>query len=157
MGKFFVFLLFWTSCLTQETWHKFRIGGQLICDYDKNFIYSVELHDGLARIGKPDTDHNRGSVNFSVFGIDTNWGTSNLHYEPYMKILHSCNLDNVVQRLKYPMGDIFIPQGEVISLNYVINITDAGTEGIGKLRKLSESADFSEFNDEESDRDIPLK
>ncbi|CAO4383846.1 unnamed protein product [Caenorhabditis nigoni] len=74
-----------------------------------------------------------------------------------MKILHSCNLDNAVQRLKYPMGDIFIPQGEVISLNYVINITDAGTEGIGKLRKLSESADFSEFNDEESDRDIPLK
>ncbi|CAO4383858.1 unnamed protein product [Caenorhabditis nigoni] len=155
MGKFFVFFLFWTSCLIQvETLLKFRISGQVICDYYENPNFHMKLKDRDIRIGLAEY---HGSGYFSIFGEDTNMGKGN-HYNPYMQIVHACNLYNTIMLFKYPMGDMFIPQGEVKTLNYVINITHAGSEApIAPDRKLSKSADFSKFNDEESDRDIPLK
>ncbi|PIC16520.1 hypothetical protein B9Z55_023098 [Caenorhabditis nigoni] len=129
MGKFFVFFLFWTSCLIQvETVTKFRIGGQLICDYNKDFRYSIYLYDRDLIIGRTRNEHVRGSVNFSMLGRDINRGESN-YYHPYMKISHSCNLNNRGQRCKYPMGVFYSSQSEVISMNYVINITNAGISG----------------------------
>ncbi|CAO4383857.1 unnamed protein product [Caenorhabditis nigoni] len=132
---------------------KFRIGGQLICDYNKDFKYSIFLYDRDVLIGRTRDEHVRGSVNFSMLGPDINNGESN-YYHPYLKITHFCNLDNTRQRCKYPMGVFYSAQSEVISMNYVINITNVGLRGILGDPPLCESSAnqlTSEFNDKESD------
>ncbi|CAP23306.1 Protein CBG02186 [Caenorhabditis briggsae] len=161
MGKFFVFFLFWTSCLIQvETLTKFRIGGTVTCDYNKNYDYHVTLYEWDVlqdnQIGLVSSGIGRGSGGFHIEGEDTHDGLGNYYFDLYVEIVHSCNsYVNLKQKYNYFLGYFLIKHGEEYVMSYNINITNAGKYMAS--RKLINTAGFAKFNNEDSDLGFPLK
>ncbi|PIC16515.1 hypothetical protein B9Z55_023094 [Caenorhabditis nigoni] len=162
MGKFFVFFLFWTSCLIHvETLTNFRIGGELACAYNKDFQYEVTLFEwdwiDDDKIGFVSSGRGHGSGGFHIEGKDTHDGPGNNYFDMYLQIVHTCNsYENFRQKYNAFIGHFPIKHGEEYIKNYNINITNAGSYMASK-RKLINPAAFANFNGEWSGSEFPLK